>query len=143
MPGPDRADNHHLDVELQRNSHLFIAIDASEDSLHGAAGCGLWAGCLLDTCVASQRGRRPGCRRTRPMLQVYAVRAINRVPAGSCHFFVFYRSIAVGCELSLRLEMRTYKDGIRHKRVGTSTLAVAETFSAREQKASAVRPKCW
>ncbi len=36
--------------------------------------------------------------------------------------------------------MRTYKDGIRHKCIGTSTLAVAETFSAHEQKASVVRP---
>ncbi len=41
---------------------------------------------------------------------------------------MFYRSIAVGCELSLRLKMRTYKNNLRHKRVGTSTLAVAETF---------------
>ncbi len=37
--------------------------------------------------------------------------------------------------------MRTYKDEVRHKRVGTSTLAVAEMFSAREQKASVVRPE--
>ncbi len=55
---------------------------------------------------------------------------------------MFYRSIAVGCELSLRPETRTYKDELRHKRIGTSTLAVAEMFSAREQKASVVRPKC-
>ncbi len=37
--------------------------------------------------------------------------------------------------------MRTYKNEVRHKRVGTSTLAAAETFSAREQKASVVHPK--
>ncbi len=35
-----------------------------------------------------------------------------------------------------------YKDKIRHKRIGTSTLAVAETFSAHEQKALVVRPEC-
>ncbi len=42
--------------------------------------------------------------------------------------------------------MRLYKDEVRHKRVGTSILAMAETFSAREQKASVVRPvrkECW
>ncbi len=57
-------------------------------------------------------------------------------------FSVFYRSITVGCKLSLHPETRTYKDRIRHKCIGTSTLAVAETFSAREQKASVVRPEC-
>ncbi len=41
-------------------------------------------------------------------------------------FSVFYRSIAVGCELSLRLEMRTYKNDVRLYCVGFSTLAVVE-----------------
>ncbi len=43
-------------------------------------------------------------------------------------FSVFYRSIAVGCELSLNLKMRTYKDEVHHKCIGTSTLAEAETL---------------
>ncbi len=59
-------------------------------------------------------------------------------------FFVFYRSIAVSCELSLRLETRTYKNDVRLYCVGFSILAVAEMFLACKQKASVVRPKkCW
>ncbi len=58
-------------------------------------------------------------------------------------FFVFYRSIEVGCELSLHPKMRTYKDEECYKCAGTSTLAVAEMFLAHEQKASVVCPICW
>ncbi len=45
---------------------------------------------------------------------------------------MFYRSIAVGCELSLRPKKRTYKNKVRLKHLGTlgifSTLAVVETL---------------
>ena len=51
--------------------------------------------------------------------------------------FRVYRSITVGCELSLRLEMRTYIRRSVAKSVGISTPAVAEThFGPRAEGSS-------
>ncbi len=56
-------------------------------------------------------------------------------------FFVSYRSIAVGCELSLRPEMRTYKNNVRLYCMGFLALWPWSRCSRpAKQKASVVRP---
>ncbi len=56
------------------------------------------------------------------------VRAIERVSCWFLPFSVFYQSIAVGCELSLHLETRTYLSQRAAKSIGFSTPAVAKTL---------------